>query len=244
MSSAAFADPWSALGALGVELPEATIEDEALLALEKADQTDELITKKALGPSKAKFEINNEYDEEYLPFLELFKEALLTATRVRTRKKEREKAREWVFVRNTLGFGDVMFHELCELFEVRPLLLQAYIQHKWYQNRIRFDEGMNILADPLPKTLEAELLSRFGKLAVDISRHVWMNPSMEFQKLKALFDNPRTADVLVNLQLYGYMGIHLSEPGQPVYFISRNPDTMPAHRRRTFSWSSSIRGWR
>lgn len=165
------------------------------------------------------------------------KHAARDACNVNSDEQSRRRALRWMFVPGAENGDGVDFEHACIALQSRPNVVRVRAILQMYRAGVVLEDPLPIEATPLPQELESEVMARVGfGLPVDLAHAIWSWPSISALDLMQKFEGQDMGRALRALDAEGL----IAASKMRLYFVARNPDIMPVHLLRRFSFARSL----
>lgn len=181
----------------------------------------------------------DDYTEDEWLIVRTMRQFCLDAIHRGTTAARRKRAITWLFVRGTKEQRyDSEFHLACDMLKARPWVVQALIQHLWFQREIS-PGTIPFLADPLPEALQSEAIMRAWEPGMQIMSVLWRWPGMPLHAMRDLV--PELSDSVYDQALASLCDSGLIGTVHGHGYVTSRPATF-RRTRGNVSWARSFIG--
>ncbi len=183
-------------------------------------------------------EMEIDYDDPVSQHLvKVLRRHVRDACNVNSHDEARARAMEWIFVPGREDADRLDFEHICVALGARPTVVRLRTVLQLWKAGVVLTQPLSVLATGLPVELESEIAAKVGfDLPVRVSRLIWSWPSILAMDVVDRFPGENVAPVLRALDAEGL----IAAAHMRLYFVGRNPDILPIHVLRRFSFARSI----
>lgn len=169
--------------------------------------------------------------------LNALRRAARDACNVNSRDEARKKALRWMFVPGAQDREGLDFEHACLALQARPNVFRSRAVLQMWRAGVVLEDPLPIESVPLPSDFESEVMARVGfGLPVDLAHAIWSWPSIMVFDLMQRFEGQDISKALRALDAEGLVAVSQMR----LYYVARNPDTLPIHLLRRFSFAKSL----